>query len=248
VSVTGRVRALTRVSVRPGNQGGFTLVEMLVSIFAGVILMLALFAVLDISTTQSARSIDRVESSQRGRTAMEQLVQELHSSCIAASVAPVLSSSDASTVKFISKFGSAPVLSPDQHVVTVQADGVKPYNDLVDKVYPATGGSSPNWTFSSTPSLTKTLAENVSQATVNGVTQPYFQYFSYANGNISTTPLTVPLSATNAASAVQVTVSMAVGPTDGSTDVRRTTNLNDAVVLRYIPAIGSTSVANLPCQ
>ena len=83
---------------------------------------------------------------------------------------------------------------------------------------------------------------------MGGTTQPYFQYFSYSNGNISTTPLTVPLSATDAASAVQVTVNLAVGPTDGSTDARRTTNLTDAVVLRYIPAIGSTSVANLPCQ
>ncbi len=230
------------------DERGFTLVEMLVSVAAGTVLMLALFSVLDISMTQSARSIDRVESGQHARTAMEELVQELHSSCVATSVAPVLATSDGSTLKFVSQFGSAPVLTPNQHVVTVRPDGSKPYNDLVDNVYAATGGSAPNWTFSSTPSQTKTLAENVSQAAVNSVTQPYFQYFSYANGNISTTPLSVPLSATDAASAVQVTINFAVGPTDGSTDFRRTTNLTDNVVLRYIPAIGSTTVANLPCQ
>ena len=115
-------------------------------------------------------------------------------------------------------------------------------------MYAATGGSAPNWTFATTPTVTKTLAENVSQATVNGAIQPYFQYFSYANGAISTTPLTTPLSATDAANAVQVTVSMAVGPTDGSTDSRRITNLTDAVVLRYIPASGDQTVVNLPCQ
>ena len=172
----------------------------------------------------------------------------LHSSCVAASVAPVLATSDNTTLKFVSQFGSAPVLTPNQHVVTVQPDGTKPYNDLVDKVYPATGGSSPNWTFSTTATATKTLAENVTQANVNGAVQPYFQYFSYANGAISTTPLTTPLSATDAASAVQVTVSIAVGPTDGSTDFRRITNLSDAVVLRYIPASGDQTVVNLPCQ
>jgi type II secretory pathway pseudopilin PulG len=230
------------------EQGGFTLVELLVSIGSGMVLMLALFSVLDISTTQSARSIDRVESSQRGRTAIEELIQQLHSSCVSATVAPVLATSDGTTLKFVSQMGSAAVLTPNQHVVTVQADGVKPYNDLVDKVYPSTGGTAPNWTFATTPTVTKTLAENVSQASVGGTTQPYFQYFSYSNGNISTTPLTVPLSATDAASAVQVTINLAVGPTDGSTDARRTTNLTYAVVLRYIPAIGSTSVANLPCQ
>jgi Tfp pilus assembly protein PilW len=230
------------------DESGFTILELIVSAAAGVVLMLALFAVFDISTVQSARSIDRVESSQRGRTAMEQLVQALHSSCVAASVAPVLSTSDGTNLKFVSQFGSAPVLTPNEHVVTVQADGVKPYNDLVDKVYATTGGSAPNWTFSTTPTATKTLAENVTQATVSGVAQPYFQYFSYTAGAISSTPLTTPLSATDAASAVQVTVSIAVGPTDGSTDVHRITNLSDAVVLRYIPASGDASVANLPCQ
>ena len=108
---------------RAGDERGFTLVELLVSLSAGVVLMLALFAVFDIAVVQSARSIDRVESSQRGRTAMEQLIQELHSSCVAASVAPVLSTSDSTTLKFVSQFGSAPVLTPNQHVVTVQPDG-----------------------------------------------------------------------------------------------------------------------------
>ena len=233
---------------RAVDERGFTLIELLVSLSAGVVLMLALFAVFDISVVQSARSIDRVESSQRGRTAMEQLIQALHSSCVAASVAPVLSTSDNTTMKFVSQFGSAPVLTPNEHVVTVQADGSKPYNDLVDKVYASTGGTAPNWTFSTTPTTTKTLAENVTQATVGGTLQPYFQYFSYANGAISTTPLTTPLSSADAADAVQVTVSIAVGPTSGSTDFRRITNLSDAVVLRYIPASGDQTVANLPCQ
>ena len=60
--------------------------------------------------------------------------------------------------------------------------------------------------------------------------------------------MTTPLNSTDAADAVQVTVSVAVGPTDGSSDSRRITNLSDAVVLRYIPASGDLTVANLPCQ
>ena len=243
-----RSRRAVAPRTRAADQRGFTLVELLVSLSAGTVLMLALFSILDISVVQSARSIDRVESSQRGRTAMEQLIQALHSSCVAASVAPVLTTSDSTTLKFVSQFGSAPVLTPNEHVVTVQPDGTKPYNDLVDKVYATTGGSAPNWTFSTTPTVSKTLAENVSQATVGGTLQPYFQYFSYANGAISTTPLTTPLSSADAADAVQVTVSMAVGPTDNSSDPHRITNLTDAVVLRYIPASGDQTVANLPCQ
>ncbi len=235
------------VASRLRDERGFSVVELMVSIAAGMVVLLALFGILDISFTQSARSIDRVESSQRGRTAMERLVQELHSSCVAASVTPVYAGSSSSALKFISQFGSAPVLNPDQHVVTVQADPVKPYNDLVDKVYTYVSGSAPSWTFAATP-ITKTLAENVAQATVNGTVQPYFQYYAYTNGSISSTPLTTPLSTTDAANAVQVTVSFAVGPTDKSSDPRRTINLSDGVVLRYIPASGTATVANLPCQ
>ncbi len=236
------------VASRLRDERGFSVVELMVSIAAGMVVLLALFGVLDISFTQSARSIDRIESSQRGRTAMEQLVQELHSSCVAATVTPVYAGSGSSTLKFVSQFGSAPVLTPNLHVISIQPDPVKPYNDLVDSVYAATGGTAPTWTFSSTALPAKVLAENVSQATVNGALQPYFQYFAYANGVISSTPLTTPLSATDAASAVQVNISFAVGPTDKSSDARRTTNLSDSVVLRYIPASGSSTVANLPCQ
>jgi Tfp pilus assembly protein PilW len=239
-------RRVTALRLR--DEAGFSVVELMVAIAAGMVVLLALFGVLDISVTQSARSIDRIESGQRGRTAMEELIQELHSSCVAASVAPVYAGSSSSSLTFISQFGSGPVLNPDEHIVTVQADPVKPYNDLVDKLYPYVSGSAPTWTFAAAPTKTKTLAENVSQATVNGAVQPYFQYFAYTNGVISSTPLTTPLSAANAANAVQVTISFAVGPTDKSSDARRTINLSDGVVLRYIPASGTATVANLPCQ
>jgi prepilin-type N-terminal cleavage/methylation domain-containing protein len=82
------------------DQRGFTLVEIIVTLFAGTVIMLVIFAVLDLSVRQSASATDRVEAGQRGRTAMEQLVQELHSSCVAASVTPVLAgSADTPTFK-----------------------------------------------------------------------------------------------------------------------------------------------------
>jgi Tfp pilus assembly protein PilW len=230
-------------SAHASAEHGFSLVEVVVSMAAGIVVLLAVFMVLDLGVRQSARSVDRVDADQRGRTAMEQLVQELHSSCVAASVTPVLAGSDSSNLKFLSQFGSAPVLNPNLHVVTYSG------GSLVDTVYPETSGSAPNWTFSATPSATKTFVSQISQATVSGTAQPVFQYFKYAGGgSISTTPLPTPLSAADAADAVQVTVSFAVGPTSQSNEARRTINLSDAVVLRYIPASGSSTVVNLPCQ
>ena len=113
---------------------------------------------------------------------MEQLIQELHSSCVAASVAPVLSTSDNTTLKFVSQFGSAPWSTRTSTSSRSSQTAIKPYNDLVDKVYTYVSGTPAELDVRDDVRHTKTLAENVSQASVNGVTQPYFQYFSYANG------------------------------------------------------------------
>ncbi len=53
--------------------------------------------------------------------------------------------------------------------------------NLVDSTFPRTGGTSPNWTFSATPSQTRILVEGVSQS---GST-PLFQYFPYGTARDS---------------------------------------------------------------
>ena len=174
------------------------MVEMVVTIFSAIVIFCAILTVLDLSMRESARALDQVEANQHGRTTLERLVQELHSSCVAASVTPVLAGSDSSNVHFLSQFGSAAVLTPNEHVVSF-AGGT-----LTDTAYAVTGGSAPSWTFSSTPTSTTTLGTNLSQALVNGATQPVFQYYAYVNGTLSTTPLPTPLSATDAADTVEV--------------------------------------------
>lgn len=223
------------------DQRGFTLVELLVTMIAGLVITLATLTMLDISVQESAKVADRVEASQRGRIAMEQLIQELHSSCVAASVAPVLPGSTSTSIQFLSQFGSAAVLTPNLHKVTFSA------GSLTDTAYAATSGSAPTWTFSSTPAYSRTVLTNVSQSTVNGTTQPVFQYYEYVNGTLSSA-LPTPLSATDAANTVQVTVNFAVGPLDTSTVADRTIQTTGTAVLRYVPADPTPGAPNLPCQ
>jgi type II secretory pathway pseudopilin PulG len=231
-----------RPRLRVADAVGFTLVEMVVTVAAGTMIALAIITVLDLSMRQSARTLDRVEASQHGRTAMEELVQELHSSCVAASVTPVIAGSTSSTIEFLSQFGSGPVLTPNMHVVTLAG------GKLTDLTYPATSGTAPTWTFSATPSSTKLLGANLWPALVGGVSQPVFQYYAYVNGQVSSTPLATPLSGSDAADTVQVTVSFAAGPSDLSTEADRKVSLSDSVVLRFIPASGTQTVVNLPCN
>jgi len=223
------------------DQRGFTLVELLVTMIAGLVMTLATLTMLDISVQESAKVADRVEAGQRGRVAMEQLIQELHSSCVAASVAPVLTGSTSTSIQFLSQFGSAAVLTPNLHTVTYSG------SQLTDTAYAATGGSAPTWTFSATPAYSRTVLTNVSQATVNGTVQPVFQYYKYVNGTLSSA-LPTPLSSTDAADTVQVAVNFQVGPLDTSTAADRTIQTTGTAVLRYVPADPTPGAPNLPCQ
>ncbi len=232
-------RRLHRAAVT--DERGFTLVELLVTMIAGLVMLMATLTVLDISVQESAKVADRVEAGQRGRIAMEQLIQELHSSCVAASVAPVLPGSTSTNIQFLSQFGSAAVLTPNLHAVTYSG------GTLTDTAYAATGGSAPTWTFSSTPAYSRTVLTNVSQSTVNGTVQPVFQYYKYVNGTLSS-PLATPLSATDAADTVQVTANFAVGPLDTSAVADRTIQTTGTAVLRYVPADPTPGATNLPCQ
>ena len=226
----------------PRDQRGFTLVEMLVSMLAGIIVLSAILGVLEVSVRLSARAVDRVDATQRGRTGMEQIEQLLHSSCVASSVTPVYPSSGGSNLTFVSQFGSAVTLVPNLHTITFAG------GNLTDNVYAYTGpaGASPPWptsSFASTPTSSRVLISNVSAPS-----NPVFRYYKYLNGTLSTTPLTTPLSTSDASATTAVEITFAVSPSSGSTEARRIVNLDDLAVLRYIPASGDPNVVNTPCQ
>lgn len=223
------------------DERGFTLVEMLVSMLAGIIVLSAILGVLEISTRLSARAVDRVDASQRGRTGMEQIMQLLHSSCLASSLTPVFSASDGSNLSFLSQFGSAVLPVPNLHKITFSG------GNLTDTVYAYTGpaGAAPPWpltSFASTATSSRVLITNVSAPVY-----PVFRYYKYVNGTLSTTPLTTPLSTSDAALTAGVEVTFAVSPSSGSTEARRIVNLDDLAVLRYVPASGDAGAPNAPC-
>ena len=160
-------RALAR-RVR-SDESGITLVELLVVLLAGTVVALGLFAFQDVTLRQSQRVFANVDATQRARTTMELIETRLRSSCVAENVTPVLTGSTDSSISFVSKFGSAASLTPEKHVISLSS-GV-----LTDTTYPSTGGTPPNWTFSSTASTSRKLLDHV---TTVGST-PIFRYYKY---------------------------------------------------------------------
>ncbi|HLJ04031.1 MAG TPA: hypothetical protein VKT31_11365 [Solirubrobacteraceae bacterium] len=236
-----------RVWTAIGSEEGFTLMELLVAMMAGVVVIGALMTMVDVTLRQTTRTFSKVGASQNARIVTQKIEDELHSACVASGVTPVQASSDANNLIFVSLWGNfsssnpanAPSPTPVEHKI-VYSSGT---GTLTDYTYAATGGTSPNWTFSSSASSTVILATNVS---ASGST-PVFQYFDFSqptNGGTAYTdsagntymmiqdginylpgstsikpaaaPLATPLSSANAALTSEVLVTLSAAPQSSS--------------------------------
>jgi type II secretory pathway pseudopilin PulG len=234
--------------VRAQDQSGFTLIELLVSMISALAVLSAVVMITTVALHNQDRIADRVFANQTARPLVTRIVSELHSSCVAQHVTPILgdgtagiSGSTGTQISFLSKAGNAVTPTPEKHVIFLSG------NTLWESVYQATSGSQPGpWTFSSTtlPNYPRKLATNVS-----GPGGVVFSYYQFVNGALATTPLTTPLSATDAAHASQVSVSLTVGPPNGtsSLDTKSPITLNDTVDLRLENAGQYPNQENLPC-
>jgi hypothetical protein len=257
---------------RVSDEAGFTLVELLVVLMAATVITGALFTMLDVTLHQTSRTYSKVSSSQSGRIAVDNIENELHSACVSSELAPVQANSDGNDLIFISQYGSAAFSSqygsgasassatptPVEHKIVFDPNA----GTLTDNTYAETGGGGDNWTFSSSPSTTTTMATGV---TASGST-PVFQYFDYSEPLSGTTPytdsagntymmiqdginyvpgtsvqpaaapLSVPLSTTDAAVTTEVLINFVAGPSGGSMVNSNLgsvgTTVQDQVVLR----------------
>jgi type II secretory pathway pseudopilin PulG len=227
------------------DESGFTLVEMLVTMFAGVIVFMAILTTIDVATRSQQRVDQRVAADQRARPVMTHIIDELHSSCVATGIAPVLAGGD-STITFLSKTGSDVSPIPDKHVITLTG------TTLSEETYQGTGGSAPDWTFSPNPTTTQ-LLDGVGAGSVDGSNVPLFRYYAYTGGQLSSTPLTTPLTGTDPEDTVEVSVAFAAFPTESGPsglDSNASITVSDSAALRLQSAIvpANPTEANKPCQ
>jgi prepilin-type N-terminal cleavage/methylation domain-containing protein len=104
------------VLTRVRSQAGFTLVEMLVAIVIGSIVTLAAFTMLDRSVVLTGKTTDRVDSTQRGRVALDVITRHLRSQvCPAAASAPI-ESGGPRTITFWAFFRTKP-FAPQRYTI-----------------------------------------------------------------------------------------------------------------------------------
>ena len=223
------------------GESGITVVELVVAIAAGLAVLMGSFTMLNGTLRGAARTSQRVDANQRGRPVLTRIMDELHSVCVAPGLPPVLPGSSNTSISFLHKAGGEVAPKPDMRVITLTS------GTLSETVYPYVSGSSPNYTFSTTPTTTRLLT-SVGTGSINGASVPLFRYYGYTAGAVSSTPLPTPLSATDAAKTVQVTVTFRVSPQKTRVvESAAAVTLTDTALMRFTPAAEDATASNLPC-
>jgi competence protein ComGC len=255
------------------TEHGFTLVELLVAMSTGMVVVLALFAILEFATRQTARITDTAQANQLGRIAMTKIVDELHSACISPSFAPIQEKSSENELRFINAYSEAAVISEAkveayEHRIAFNEKA----GTLTDYTFPETGGTWPNFTFTGskeTPTGGTQLATGVeaTKSETTGKALPVFQYYGYATtassgteaalSTLSTEPLALSGSpatlATNAPSAASVLIRFTTSPTEktkylGIAGEHIRIPLSDQVTFAFSAPRSETTATDAPCQ
>jgi type II secretory pathway pseudopilin PulG len=194
----------------PRDEQGFTLIELLVSMLMAVVVTGALFAILEVSVHQTTLVTDKVQANQLGRVAMTRIVDELHSSCLAANFAPIQEKSSGTELIFKNAYSSEAVLLNNKEAeAKTGGTGVfehqivwnKTAGTLTDFTYKSTSGEGTEAKFpaldyssttheapNATPAKGVLLASNVTESETSAkVKIPVFQYYKYAPKSESTT-------------------------------------------------------------
>lgn len=187
---------LSRLAHRLRRQEGFTLVELLVTMTAGIVVLGGVVTVISVALQQTTYTFTRVDATERARTMLARVGDELHSACLVNGVTPIEGGaqgsqvSDANNLVFVSQYGTSASPTPVEHKITYNSAA----GTLTEYTYSVTGGSDPtNWTFASTPTNTagRLLLNHVNRIQTTGTNPtllPVFQYFAYepytdVNGN-----------------------------------------------------------------
>jgi prepilin-type N-terminal cleavage/methylation domain-containing protein len=211
------------------DERGMTLVELLVGSVLGVIVLTAAFQILIVGMKGTQRIQAGVETVQRGRLAMENVTRELRSQiCLPTATGPLpaIDAADATTVTFYADLGDEN-LTPDKRTISFAGNQIteKTYTNTGTVTAPAFGG------FPNTPTRTRVLATNIAQDSGTA----YLRYYKFS----TTDPIepsiqltSLPLSATDRASVVQIGITFVSQPTGANADPASAAVMDNKVFVR----------------
>jgi prepilin-type N-terminal cleavage/methylation domain-containing protein len=212
------VSPLARIRRRLRDERGFTLVELLMATVVGVGVLLAAYTLSTALLHAQTRISDRTEAIARGRTAMEQITQQLRSQVCLGAGLPAIAYGDSNHITFYADLANTTFVPQKRDLQF--ASGA-----LTERDYSGTATTgTPPFTFSATPVRTRVIADRLLNQQSGGTTVPFFTYYSFDAGNPvrPANLLPTPLSASDAARVVQIRVAFAALPTRGGATYKPT--------------------------
>jgi Tfp pilus assembly protein PilV len=242
-----RLHAIRRAARR---EHGFTLIETLVSVSVGMVVLFGLLQLLEFTLPASQHVTDRVDAQQRGRNALEQIQQQLHSAVCVNTNDPVTGvpalrkpviSADAQQVTFYSD-----VMTPTT-TATTTAGSFQPVRrqlawsstagTITESTWVGTG-TPPNITFPATPTRTRTV---LTDAWAVGGATGIFSPQGYSAATSALVPTTV------ADQVAAVGISFRVSPAGATAGSAQGASFDDSVALTVSPDFSTaTAAANGP--
>jgi Tfp pilus assembly protein PilW len=148
------------------GQAGYTIVELLVAMGVGLVVVTGAFSLIGSAFPLSSATQDRVDATQRGRVALDQILTQLRSQvCIDSNQPPIYDARD-SEVTFYASLGNEDS-APQRRKLRFSGGAI------TEEIVQGTG-TSPAWTFTGA-ATTRSLATGLAQLG----TAPVFRYYAY---------------------------------------------------------------------
>jgi Tfp pilus assembly protein PilW len=259
------------------DERGFTLIETLVAMMTGMIVLGALWGILEVGLHQSARLTDESTAVQAGRATMTRILDELHSACVSTKFEPVLANSTSTKLLLANGYSEKSELPPAGESATTKegvrmdeiafteepAGNANKEGSIVDKTYLAIAGpnTANQYTYSGVAAASTRIGEGISTKTNKG--NAIFTYYAYNTkaatglGEAATTLTPITLSAGKLESAQAKTVA-AVGvefntlATKTSRITKSTSEtgieLNSLVTLAFSAPNAEATIKAGPCE
>ncbi len=197
------------MSARLADERGFTLAELMATIVISMIVLFALFGLVDNAMRRQSVATDRIEANDRGRSAMDTISSQLRSRvCIGGEQGSLVSAS-ANQIEFFGSLGLTVEKTTESQRLVLQRRRLTyrpaPYNDVVEEAWvgtaaaPALPPGPPTET-----TRTRTLLTNVSLTDE----VPFFRYFAKAGEPALPAP---PLPVADLTKVAEIDVSFSAG-------------------------------------
>jgi len=190
------------MSSRLADERGFTLVELMATIVVSMIVLFALFGLVDNATRRQSVATDRIDANDRGRSAMDTISSQLRSRVCVGGAQGSLVSASPTEIEFFASFGLTRDTPAQSERLVLQRRRLtyRPeHNDIIEQAWVGTAPAPALPPVSATP-RTRTLLTNVSLTDE----VPFFRYSAMAGEPALPPP---PLSVDDLANVAQIDVS-----------------------------------------